>query len=401
MNKKTNFSLILFLISIISYAQITFENGYYIDKNNNKIDCQIKNYEWKNNPSELEINENGNKKIVKIDNINEFKVGNLHYIKKTVEIDKMEDILDYDINNNSEPIFTTETLLLKVLLEGDINLYSYAKDNLLKFFYETKEHETKQFIYKIYMIDDNKASKNTQYKKQLSDLLKGSPYENETKYVEYSSTSLTKILKKYNIFKGATYEKEKNEFSENFYFTAKIGFSSSSVNTNAVFGPTAYNSKINFPRVGIEAEYYFPINKKTWSLITGLDFNQYSNSTTDDFTNYNENSKVNLKITSLEFSIGTRYYFYFTKNLKMYVNATYSPEFILNSKSSVEYSNNPSLNYEDKLKSQFSGLGYGIGFKYKEKFLIDIKKIDREFKGDTYAISHQFNMLAVNFGYSF
>lgn len=399
---KTKFSFFLILISIFNYAQIIFENGYYIDKNNNKISCQIKNYEWKNNPTEIEIKENDTTRIIKINDINEFEVGDLHYVKKTVKVDKMEDVLDYNINYKSEPDFSTETVMLKVLLEGEANLFSYANGNILKFFYSTKEQpEVKQLIYKVYMVNDINSAKNTEYKKQLNQFLKDTPFEKNVNSVEYNSSSLTKIFKKYNEYKGIKYDDKKVTFSDQFKFTVRAGFYYSSANTNAVFGPTDFNKKMNIPKVGLELEYYLPVNKKSWSFYAGLDYNQYKNSTIDDFTNYNENSKVNFEFSSIEASVGTKYYFYLTNNLKFYVNASYSPEFLLSSKSSVEYSNNTVLNYEDKIKSMHSGFGYGVGLKFKEKYSIDIKKLDRNFKGEKYAISHEFNSIAFNFGYTF
>lgn len=399
---KTKISFFFFLFSIMFYGQIVFEEGYYVDKNNSTVNCQIKNYEWKNNPTEIEIKENEVTRIVKLNDINEFKVGELHYVKRDIEVDKMEDVLDYNVNFKSEPEFTKETALLKVLIEGDANLYSYANGNILKFFYNTKEQpEVKQLIYKVYMIDDIKSAKNTEYKNQIKKFLKDTPLEKNITGVEYNSTSLTKIFKKYNEYKGVKYEDKKVTFSEQFKFTVKAGFFSSSVNTNAVFGPTDYNKKINIPKIGLELEYYLPVNKKSWSFFAGIDYNSYKNSTIDDFTNYNENSKVNFEFSSIEASLGTRYYFYLTNPLKLYINASYSPEFLLSSNSSVEYSNNTNLNYQDKIKSMHSGIGYGLGLKYKEKYCLDIKKLDRKFNGEKYFISHEFKSIAISFGYTF
>lgn len=49
--------LVLALITISqfdSYAQIIFENGYFINELNQKVECFIKNIEWRNNPTEFE-----------------------------------------------------------------------------------------------------------------------------------------------------------------------------------------------------------------------------------------------------------------------------------------------------------------------------------------------------------
>ena len=52
-------NLLLLLVSILTvnvYSQISLEEGYYIDNSNQKINCLIKNLDWKNNPTHLNIN---------------------------------------------------------------------------------------------------------------------------------------------------------------------------------------------------------------------------------------------------------------------------------------------------------------------------------------------------------
>ena len=64
---------LLFLFTTIftfnCYSQISFENGYFIDNNNQKINCLIKNLDWEKNPTEFkyklsessELNKKNNK----------------------------------------------------------------------------------------------------------------------------------------------------------------------------------------------------------------------------------------------------------------------------------------------------------------------------------------------------
>ena len=48
---KTNLvALIFLLIAKCSFGQIRYENGYYIDNNNRRTECLIKNVDWGNNP---------------------------------------------------------------------------------------------------------------------------------------------------------------------------------------------------------------------------------------------------------------------------------------------------------------------------------------------------------------
>lgn len=51
---KKNF-LSLFLFPVIVFAQNNFKKGYLIDKQNNKIECLIKDEDWLNNPEFINV----------------------------------------------------------------------------------------------------------------------------------------------------------------------------------------------------------------------------------------------------------------------------------------------------------------------------------------------------------
>ena len=53
--KKKLFFLLTIILSLNSYSQVSFEKGYHIDNNDQKISCLIKNLDWKNNPTKFEF----------------------------------------------------------------------------------------------------------------------------------------------------------------------------------------------------------------------------------------------------------------------------------------------------------------------------------------------------------
>ncbi len=87
--KKQSLLLLLMIISLTSYAQIKFEQGYFIDNNGTKTECLIKNVDWHDNPSQIEykISEDDEARMGYIRNIKEFAVSDLKYVKATVNID--------------------------------------------------------------------------------------------------------------------------------------------------------------------------------------------------------------------------------------------------------------------------------------------------------------------------
>ena len=48
-------SFVLFLFTINLFAQVKFEKGYFIDSQNKKVECLIKNKDWIGSPSEIEL----------------------------------------------------------------------------------------------------------------------------------------------------------------------------------------------------------------------------------------------------------------------------------------------------------------------------------------------------------
>ena len=52
--KKQILLLLTTILSLNSYSQINFDKGYFINDSNQKVDCLIKNIDWKNNPTEIE-----------------------------------------------------------------------------------------------------------------------------------------------------------------------------------------------------------------------------------------------------------------------------------------------------------------------------------------------------------
>lgn len=54
MKKQLSVLVAFTFFSQCSYSQIVFEDGYFINESDQKINCLIKNVDWKNNPNEFE-----------------------------------------------------------------------------------------------------------------------------------------------------------------------------------------------------------------------------------------------------------------------------------------------------------------------------------------------------------
>src|SRR5690606_726233 len=150
--KKLLGLVILAMLSIHAYGQIKFEEGYFIDNQGNRIDCLIKNTDWKNNTLSFEYkaSENASVQQADIEDVQEFGVLEyMRYKRFTVEIDRSSKNVNA-LSTKKQPEFNTETLFLRQLIQGNANLYVYEDGNLKRYFFSVNDASVNQLIYKTY-----------------------------------------------------------------------------------------------------------------------------------------------------------------------------------------------------------------------------------------------------------
>ena len=126
LTKKLNLSFVICLLSITTvFSQTSFKPGYIIKSNGQKIDCLIKNEDWKGSPTtfEFKTDENSEVKLGDISTIKEFgSADNFKYISATTEVDQSSDKVG-KLTEDRNPVYKGETIFLKVLVEGKASLY--------------------------------------------------------------------------------------------------------------------------------------------------------------------------------------------------------------------------------------------------------------------------------------
>lgn len=397
--------LLIILTVILSthcYSQISFEKGYYIDNNEQKIECLIKNIDWKNNPTEFEykLSEDSEQKKETIQYVKEFGVYNYSkYIRSTVNIDRSSENVE-KLSTVRNPIFKEEILFLKVLVEGKSNLYQYEDVNLVRYFYRKDNTDNiEQLIYKSYKISETQIAENIGFKQQLLLNLKCENIKTEDiKNLKYHKDYLVKIFIKYNqcgtseVINFA--EKQKKDL---FNLNLRLGLNSSSLaihnltNSGDIFignyGDVDFGNKIGF-RIGTEAEFIFPFNKNKWAIIVEPTY-QYFKSEKKLST---LNTKADYK--SIELPIGVRHYFFINNNSKLFINASYILDFTNNS--TIFYNSNTILEI-----TKSTNLGFGIGYKQNDKYSIELRYLTNRALLQQYESYYSdYKTVSLIFGYS-
>jgi len=373
--KKHLIILIVILLSLNCFAQISFEKGYYIDNTGQKIDCLIKNIDWKNNPIEFDykLSENSEQKKATITIVKEFGIYNVSkYVRSKVNIDRSSKILG-EMSTNKNPNFKQEQLFLKVLIEGKASLYGYTDKNLRRYFYTTETTKISQLIFKKFKNRGGREFENNEFKQQLWNDLKCQDFSiKNIEKIDYNKSELTQFFTKYNNCnnsKSTNYNKKQKK--DLFNLSIRPGLNSSSLNIDdrdTRFRNIDYN--INFGnqtnvRLGLEAEFILPFNKNKWAIIIEPTFQQFKSERTVTGTTFPVGTPfertIKVDYSSLEIPFGVRHYIFLSDKSKLFINGLIL--FDIDFKSIVDFEVIQDLDIKSS-NSIVLGFGYNYGNRY-------------------------------------
>ncbi len=373
----------LLLITFLSFAQNKFEPGYYIDYTGVKTECLIKNYDWKNSPRSIEIKKD-------IEEIKEFAIYNKSkFIKATINFDESSQN-KIALEDNPNPKFVEKTILLKVLVEGKSNLYSFEDSDYERYFYSVND-KIEQLVYKRYNNSEGNIALNESYKQQLFANFKCNNDQKSIVALKYDDIDLIDyFIKTNNCLSGITETKvisEKRKFETNF----KVNLLLNSVSQNIVIPYLNINNtskKTNSVSFGFESEIVLPYNNKNWSFVFDPSYTSYKETNTSNYTYFNINYTVvnENKILLIRLPLGIRRYFTLNEKNKFYTNLAVS----------INVTNNnidPKYNEDGSFTSY--NFAFGLGYQYK-KYSIELKLNNKAltysnpYSGKEYSLNQMF-----------
>ncbi|MBW1654221.1 outer membrane beta-barrel protein [Flavobacterium quisquiliarum] len=392
MIKKLTLLILFTFLSFHSYSQIVFEKAYYIDNNNTKVNCLIRNQDWIKTPKEFQykLTETEQPQTLTIQQVKEFGFENdTKYQRYTVNIDKSSEIMR-NMSYVKNPEFNEETLFLKVLVEGKASLYQYDENDLKRFFFKTDDVAITQLVYKSYKITELEIGHNNHYKQQLANALKdNSISEKNIKNLTYSKDKLVEFFSKYNHLvdpKVATTEiKVKKDL---FNLNVRAGVSNSSVSLqhkNMPLYDADFGNKTQL-RFGVETEFILGFNKNKWAFIIEPTYQFYE----EEKTIRNHNMAINYK--SIELPFGIRYYSFLNTNSKLFFNFQYIVDFQLGSE--IKYP--PFGDFDISTRNSFA---FGIGYKFKDKYSLEFRYVTKKILQHT-SINADFTSTSLVLGYT-
>ncbi|MGB7786340.1 MAG: hypothetical protein WBL27_09585 [Salinimicrobium sp.] len=371
MNKKLLLALLV-LIGYSSYAQITYEPGYFIDNNGQKHEVLIKNTDWRQNPVSFEYktSETAASETASIANVREFGVdGFSTYQRFTVDIDQSSENKN-SLSRQRAAQLAEKTVFLKLLLAGEANLYQYVGD-ANRFFYSLDEGPVTQLIYKQFQ-SGNQVRTNNRFRQQLlNNVACGNLEQKDVQRIDYNKSSLTKFFERYNECKGSgsvSMEAEGNK--GDFKLKILAGVTKGSLDLERVGSVHTVGKSVSMdtdisPRIGLEAEYLLPFNKQKWSVFAAPAYLQVSGEGDFHYKEYMPDAVTTLQVDykALAVPVGVKYHFYLNNDSKFFVDAAYNLSFFFNG--TIDDSENA---YEGEMEvaSAAQTLELGLGYEFKK-----------------------------------
>lgn len=383
--KRKFFSSLLLVYSILVQtsllAQIQFEKGYIIKGSSKKAECLIKNVEWRNNPTSFSYKYDNSNEIqtANIQGIQEFGIGNhTKYIRATVDIDRSGNSVNSGMSVTREPSVEKAVVFLKAIIEGEKSLYIYREANLTRFFLKNGEDDLEPLVYKKYM-DGNVVKENEDFKRQLLLALQSKQVTiNDVQYLRYSKKGIVALFQKYYESTNTEYKVYNTLSGVEFNLSIRPGVTSSRVSVSHATSELRnvdYNSEVSF-RLGVEAEFVLPYQRKKWSLFTEPTYQYYNSHVITETTSISGgelNSTV--EYSAITVPIGLRHYFHINDQSKFFVDAFGSFDMRMDSYSESLRSDGSSFNYIALEPKAFVALGYGLsaGYKFKDRYGVSVR----------------------------
>jgi hypothetical protein len=391
--KKILFSFFLALLSLSTYCQINFEKGYFINNDNQRIECLLKNIDWKQNPKDFiyKLSSDGEEKKALIDDVKEFAIQNvLKYVRQTVEIDRCSKDIN-KLTRERNPVFNKEVLFLKVLMEGKANLYAFDDGDIV-YFYSINSAEINQLVFKNYINKEDNIADNRAYRQELmNNLVSPKLTKNDFSKLNYTEKDLLALFKRFNedeVDKLILYgDKNKRDL---YNLSILAGFNYSSLNIRNNTSPVR-NADFGFKsgvRFGVAAELVLPYNKNKWAIVLEPSYQQFKDEASATTT-----TKVEANIKIINTSVGLRHYLFLNNNSKFYLNGFYSRATKFNS--FLKYQ--PGSSLDITITDNFA---FGIGYTKNNKFSLEFRyETDRDILQSYIDFNSRYQNMSLMVGY--
>jgi hypothetical protein len=330
--------------------------GYFIDNENNRVECLIRNEGWFKNPSKFsyKLSEAGEKLEAQISTTREFGVGVFRYFRETVELDTSSQVLQR-LSVNSAPEWATKTIFLQLLVDGPARLFRYRTRDLQLFFYSVNSTPVEQLVYKRYSVTSIAVAENLLFRSQMrGSVACDDDAKEKVTRLKYQVDDISSFFEEFNHCKGfvqPTGAKSDTHYKSKMRLTITPGYDIATISMVSDGGQ--YDSSPQDDpgyRLGAMLEFTLPFNRNKWALLVEPTF-QHSLSGGETLH------------SSIELPLGVRHTFFLNEDISVFLNAMMVVDLVLayKCKSPFDSFNQGKLNPDEIA----GGAAAGVGVRWK------------------------------------
>lgn len=384
------FTLLLFTIS--SFAQFNYEKGYFKTNEGTLVACYIRDTNWNYMPTEIDyrLEENGEIMHKIISEIEGFGVYG------TVEFKRYKVMIDLNSNEvrtmqkSSVPKLTEKQLLLKSIVSGSANLYSYSDPTLTRYFYETDTVPLEQLVYFRFLTDDGQMGTNSQFRQQLmrnvhtdaipekklkklkyqrKDLIDYFMKYNNSKVSPKNVESKLTLQQKNNVAQNASKTKPKNDQKISDILSLRIAVGAGNAKQTVIIPKSGFylntltSASNRIYTFGAQFEFR-PLKRKSFGFFVNPTYHSFKaeKDYIQDRMFFSDPKPHHLSVSysSIAATTGIRFYIFINKVSKIFINAGYT----------IDLSNSGEINIDGFQQYSIGGgvgsnICGGFGYSYK------------------------------------
>ncbi len=203
MKKYYTFFLIFFLIATFSELKAQFVPGYIVTLKGDTVEVVFSDKVLNKHFKEIKCKKNLLSLAEETYSATAIKgfylsQSNEYFYSKTIVIDKKSIELT-QLESDPKPKNVTETVFVKLLVQGEANLYSYQDENAKKhFLFSKKNTPIQELIYLKYFTTQGIFRVIETYKLQLDTSLVGCK-KNKTAFLDFEESKLKHVFEQYNV----------------------------------------------------------------------------------------------------------------------------------------------------------------------------------------------------------
>ena len=262
-------------------GQQAFRPGYIIGNDGRRVEVEIRERSWKNNPTTISYRSAKNQPLrtTVIADLAGFGLTDdlQHFVRAAVDIEQSSDALA-TLSTLTTPQFKTDTVWLRQFVDGEADLFYWVDGEFTRFFYRLGEGEILPLVYRRYRDGRTGLRDDARYRATLATALSCSGDSPNPKLVTYTNRSLLKYFIAYNDCRQIAQTLYTNPKGPSARVTIRVGVESRSpVYSTAfrVFSSAFVLDTELFPTIGFEIEQPLEFSNQRWSIFAGANYRRH------------------------------------------------------------------------------------------------------------------------------